>query len=55
MSILQRLREVSIARNAARNRMRTFRLLQSLPDEIRKDIGWPDTDNARRFIDKSDR
>lgn len=54
MSILQKVRDYNVARSRARNRMRTFRLLQSLPDEIRKDIGWPETDPARRFIGGDD-
>lgn len=31
-----------------RNELRSERLLNSLPSNIRKDIGWPDSHAARR-------
>lgn len=33
---------------AMRDEVRTERLLNALPDSIRKDIGWPDSYAARR-------
>lgn len=32
-----------------RNEIRTQRFLESLPAELRKDIGWPDRFGARDF------
>jgi len=31
-----------------RNEIRTERFMNSLPEELRKDIGWPDIHAARR-------
>jgi hypothetical protein len=36
------------ALRAMRDEIRTERLLNSLPNEIRKDIGWPEGRAARR-------
>lgn len=49
MSLIERIRSFADERIQARNRMRTYRLIQSLPDEIQRDIGWPDGPNARRL------
>ncbi|MGO4841264.1 hypothetical protein AB4144_54310 [Rhizobiaceae sp. 2RAB30] len=48
------LNPIGIARNyfyrirRMREEIRTEQLISSLPREIRKDIGWPDTYAARR-------
>ena len=36
-------------RRVARRNERTYRLIRSLPEEIQKDIGWPDGEQARRI------
>ena len=33
----------------ARENARTYRLIRSLPEEIQKDIGWPDAQDSRRI------
>lgn len=53
MKFIARLKRIAQARGKARERYRTYRLIQNLPPEIRKDIGWPDGDRARNFIGKS--
>lgn len=52
MTLARRFREFALERLQARNRFRTYRIIQSLPKEIQKDIGWPDGLNARRFRDE---
>ena len=52
MSILSSIGRIATEYSAARVRYRTERALRSLPVELRKDIGWPesvDDRNNRRF------
>lgn len=42
MSVLSKIGRFAAELRASRSRMRAERLLQSLPKEIQKDIGWPD-------------
>jgi hypothetical protein len=52
MSILSSIGRIATEYSAARARYRTERALRSLPIELRKDIGWPETvddRNTRRF------
>ncbi|RRH95651.1 hypothetical protein EH240_24525 [Mesorhizobium tamadayense] len=51
MSILSSIGRVATQYAAARARYRSERILHSLPDELRKDIGFPeilDTRSSRR-------
>ena len=41
-SVLGRFARYAARLNAVRNQILTERLLDSLPPELRKDIGWPD-------------
>lgn len=43
MSILSSIGRIATQYSAARTRARTQRVLRSLPIELRKDIGWPET------------
>ncbi len=36
-------------RRAARENLRTYWLIRSLPEEIQKDIGWPGGEQTRRI------
>ena len=47
MSIISSLGRVASEVSAARARYRTERMLRDLPDDIRKDIGWPDVFDPR--------
>lgn len=42
MSILSSIGRIASDFSTARARYQTERMLRDLPDEIRKDIGWPD-------------
>jgi hypothetical protein len=43
MSIYTALRELATEWQAARQEARTRAIVNALPPEIQKDIGWPDT------------
>lgn len=43
MSILSSIGRIATEYSAARTRARTERVLRSLPIELRRDIGWPET------------
>lgn len=45
MSIFSRLSNYVAARQARRQRIRTYMQIAQLPQEIRKDIGWPLADD----------
>lgn len=47
MSILSSIGRIATEYSAARTRARTERVLRSLPAELRKDIGWPETAHGR--------
>lgn len=49
MSLFTFFRLPAEERRVARRNARTYRLIRSLPEEIQKDIGWPDGEQARRF------
>ncbi|MEZ5812904.1 MAG: hypothetical protein R3D45_15955 [Rhizobiaceae bacterium] len=49
MSLFSFLRSSPEERRIARENARTYRLINSLPEEIRKDIGWPDGRQIRRL------
>lgn len=40
-------------RRIARENARTYRLVRSLPEEVQKDIGWPDGQQSRRLREKT--
>ena len=48
MSILSTISRLAHEYSAARSRYLTERQIQSLPIEVQKDIGWPDTYETRR-------
>ncbi|MCA0278689.1 MAG: hypothetical protein LCH86_22065 [Proteobacteria bacterium] len=43
MSILSTIGRIATEFNAARTRYQTERQIRSLPFELQKDIGWPET------------
>lgn len=43
MSILATLSRFAADHRARRRQLRTYMEISKLPNEIRKDIGWPDT------------
>jgi len=47
-SILSTIGRIATEFNAARTRYQTERAILSLPHELRKDIGWPETADTRR-------
>ena len=47
MSILSRLSRYAEDYRARRQRMRTYMEIANLPAEIRKDIGWTNSSDAR--------
>lgn len=53
MSWLSRYREYLQERRVALENARTYRHVRSLPEEIQKDIGWPDASEERRIRDRA--
>ena len=49
MSLLSRIRSYSEQRAQAWTAARTYRMIRTLPEEIQKDIGWPDKAGAKRL------
>lgn len=49
MSLFSFLRRTSEERRIARENARTYRMISALPEDIRKDIGWPDGRQVRRL------
>lgn len=49
---LTRWRMSAEERRIARENERTYRHVRSLPEEVQKDIGWPDGTQARRLRDR---
>ena len=49
MEWLDRIRSYAAERREARENARTYRHVRSLPEEIQKDIGWPDGAESRRL------
>ncbi|WP_157016140.1 hypothetical protein [Mesorhizobium xinjiangense] len=47
MSILSTISHLAVAVRERRSRARTERIIGTLPADIRKDIGWPDTWDRR--------
>lgn len=47
MSLLNALTHAAAGWQIARNQARTFRIIRSLPQEVQKDIGWPDAYESR--------
>ncbi len=47
MSIISSIGRIASDFSAARARYQTERMLRDLPDDIRKDIGWPDALDPR--------
>ncbi len=37
----------------ARENARTYRMIRSLPEEVQKDIGWPDAQDSRRIRNRA--
>ena len=48
MSVYSALSTLAAEWRSAREEARTRRIVNSLPAEIQKDIGWPDTQAIRR-------
>lgn len=48
MTILARLQHYAAEWQLERQHARTSRVIAGLPADIRKDIGWPDFENATR-------
>lgn len=49
MSLISALRHFANDWQAARNEVRTRRIIDSLPREVQKDIGWPDAPRHHRY------
>lgn len=50
MTIFSAISHLAEEYSRARTRYQTERLLRSLPFEVQKDIGWPQTDDTRRVV-----
>ncbi|SDA44746.1 hypothetical protein SAMN02927914_00619 [Mesorhizobium qingshengii] len=50
MSILSSLGRIATEFSAARARYQTERAIRSLPIELQKDIGWPETSDSKTGI-----
>ena len=50
MFILSSIGQLATALTLTRTRRRTERALSTLPLELQKDIGWPDTRNERGCV-----
>ncbi len=49
MSWLSRYRQFVHDRRTALENARTYKRIRSLPEEIQKDIGWPDASEERQI------
>jgi hypothetical protein len=47
MRLVTKLKQFAEERRKARQRLRTYLMIRRLPEQIRKDIGWPAEDRAR--------
>ena len=54
MSIYTALHNLAIEWHAAREEARTRRMIASLPVEVQKDIGWPDSVVSRTTAGRRD-
>ncbi|GLS28515.1 hypothetical protein SAMN04488498_10154 [Mesorhizobium albiziae] len=55
MSVYSTLSTIAAEWRSARDEARTRRIVGSLPIEIQKDIGWPDSNEGRQFTRNSTR